>query len=93
MSLGNIYLKLEQINKSLEYLYKAKNIALDIGSSSSLGTIYLNLGNAYLMQDDLDSALNCYQTNKVIFSQTTELSTLKYSYEKLYKWYSLAYFS
>jgi len=63
MSLGNIYLKLEQINKSLEYLYKAKNIALDIESSSSLVTIYLNLGNAYLMQDDLDSALNCYQTS------------------------------
>ncbi len=83
MSLGNIYLDLNQIDKALEHLIESRKIALEIDAKISLGTINLNLGNVYLKNNNLDSALNCYHTSLGYCNLLDDFYTMGTTYNNL----------
>ncbi|MEM6253122.1 MAG: tetratricopeptide repeat protein [Cyanobacteria bacterium P01_D01_bin.156] len=69
-SLGNLYFKLEDYAKSLNYQQQALEIAQEIQDQNLEASISNNVGNIYFEQDELALALQYYEATLAILAES-----------------------
>ncbi|OYU42158.1 MAG: hypothetical protein CFE44_25595, partial [Burkholderiales bacterium PBB4] len=60
-SLGLIYIAMKNTDKALPVIDEALSVAKEIGATKMLGTLYLNKGNAYSVDEKTDLSVQAYQ--------------------------------
>lgn len=67
-NIGNLY-RTNDFGKAQEYFRKALRIAIQLTDRELVASIYLNIGNVYMRQEEYYEALTYYNKSKDIFAQ------------------------
>ncbi|MFK5857488.1 MAG: tetratricopeptide repeat protein [Bacteroidota bacterium] len=89
INFGIIYKAKGQLEKSITYYKKAKQIYLVLGEVYGLSIVYSNLGNSFIKQQKYDSALVYIQKGIALAVSTNSLVRLQNAYEGLSYYYQV----